>query len=178
MLADPPAAPAAPAAPAQPAQGVTDPAAPAAPEVWKLEAPEWAKAEVQRFEEFGKANKLTREQTQAILKAEVDAGVARFNREVDAEIAAIQADPQLGGANFQKTQDAARRALRAFATVEERAAIAANPRYGNDRFLVKILARAGAAIKEDAPVNGQPEVPPQQPQGQRQYSPDGKPSSW
>ena len=126
-----------------------------ADEPWGLTAPEWVTAETKtQFESFGREQKFTKEQTQALLTRQTDQQVQAYNAEFKRLDALVRADPEIGGAKFAETMTAAKRGLmKLLPDAKDRVLLEQTP-YGNHPLLVKILARAGAMMSEDGHVAG------------------------
>lgn len=145
-------------------------------EAWNLDAPAWVKPETKaRFEAWGKEHNLSKDATQALLNKQSDADVQAYNQEFVTLRKQIEADTEFGGAKLPETMDAAKRALKVLATTEERAFLEKTP-YGNHPILIKMLARAGAMLREDGHIgDGKPAATGRDvPTERKLYPGDGK----
>ena len=114
-------------------------------------------ADVEAIRAMATAKQWTNEEAQAALTEmsdELTAQSTRFRTQLDA-------DPEIGGTQLEQAQVHATRALDRFlpSTTEEGAAFRmamAKSGYGNYAPFVKLLARIGKAMSEDAPVIGGP----------------------
>jgi hypothetical protein len=149
-----PAAPAADPVPAAPA-----PAAPASaparvvPESYELVVPVGSSLDAEDVAEvmaMAKAEKLTQEEAQAALVSYAQG----LTRQADTYRTQLEADAELGGPKLAETQRHVTRALEALvpASTAEGAALRTflhKSGLGNNPHLVRVLARAGAALAED-----------------------------
>lgn len=114
------------------------------------------------------AAKLTQEQAQSFLdrhvaavKASVEGNIAAFNKMQSDWQAQVQADPEIGGANFEaKTRPAIAKAITTFCPDEAsqkafREAVSLTG-IGNHPQYVKFMARLGASLMEGEPTGGKP----------------------
>ena len=70
-----------------------------ADEPWGLTAPEWVTAETKtQFESFGREQKFTKEQTQALLTRQTEQQVQAYNAEFKRLDALVRADPEITAA--------------------------------------------------------------------------------
>lgn len=144
-----------------------------APEKYELKAPEGFEQLdaqlVETFEPLARELKLTNEGAQKLVETmmpKVVERIAEQNRaawtgQLEAWVSDVKNDKELGGDALAGNLEAARRALDQFATDELRALIgypsAENPRglgLGNHPELVRVFARIGKAMAEDAIVTG------------------------
>ena len=164
-----PATPAAPKrilttdAPAEAAkEGATAPPAPD----WKLDMPKDApfhETEFKALTETAKKAGLTQVQAEALVKHRVEQTHAEINRVNDLWYDQVSKDPEIGGQNLATTVANAKRALAAWATPDERKAIANSP-FANNPMFLKILNRAAAALPtEDKAIPGNATSAPERP---------------
>lgn len=134
------------------------------------EGVEFDKAAIAWFTELAKAEKLPLDLARKLVDAQVkyqqsvQAGdQKRLNEQIAVNekeaLDEFQKDPQLGGANFDKTRDAVARAFQTFATKDEVAYIErvllTDPetgkviRLGNSPFVMRIFSRIAGAMKEE-----------------------------
>jgi len=170
--ADAPAAPARPktlivedepAAAEKPADKAAEPAKveEVKPADWKLEAPKDAgldPADVAALDKSFKSVGLDKTKAQALLNEHAAMQKAQVNRAYEVWHDEAMKDPEIGGEKMTATLANVKRALGAFATTDERKAIANSP-FANNPLFLRILNRAAAALPtEDATkvVGGQP----------------------
>ena len=170
-----PATPAAPVTPAAPTTIVTappeTPAAPVVPAVktkpvekpkqeadWKLKLPEGSLLDASALEKtaaFAKAQGLSEKQAQALLEREhADATASQTAQEKALEerrgawIAEAQADKEVGGVNFAKNAELAKRVVQRFGDDVLKEALNVSG-LGNHVALVRMLSKIGAAMEDD-----------------------------
>ena len=142
----------------------TEAKAPAEP-VYAIATPEWVPAENKplfdaekdRFIAVAKESKLSPEQASALFTKQVDAARVAQDRMVAADMEACKADPDFGGAKFNQSLEYAKRALVRWGGVQDRATIETSLQRNNP-VLFRILARAGAELREDGHLVGGPPV--------------------
>lgn len=165
-----PAVPAAVAPEVAPKRLITDAAAPVAdpakPAVapaadWKLDAPTSgpiSAQEVTALEAQAKKLGLSKDQAQAFVTHRTEQVTAEITRTNDLWFEQSNADPEIGGAKMPATVANVQKALGAWATAEERKAIAGSP-FANNPLFLRIMNRAAAALpREDAVHTGAPPI--------------------
>jgi hypothetical protein len=168
------------------------PATAAAPEAWGLKAPEKSLLtadDLTGIEKWAKDSGFSKEQAQKYVERESAGRAANAEAAKTQQDTAykalyttwgddLKADKEFGGEKLPETLAAAKKALRVFASPEERAFLDSTP-FGNNPILVRILARAGAKISEDSFVAGAGNPAPPKSPSQIAYGSDhAKPSSF
>ena len=117
---------------------------------------------VEAVTEFAKENKLSKEQAQAVLQRESDliSDVQEFQKSehkerVEGWAETVRTDSELGGDNFNKTAELAKRAVDAFATEEFKKELAVSG-YGNHPEVVRVFAKIGESLESKALITGDP----------------------
>lgn len=173
--AKPAATPAAPAAPAAAAPAKTDaPAAPkrliadapadapkadaapakaaeAKPADWTLEAPKdsiLTKDELGGLESYAKSSGLDKAKAEALAKTIHEQRAAEVGRTNDLWYSQSMSDPEIGGDKMPATVANVQRALAAYATPDERKAIANSP-FANNPLFLRILNRAAGGLPSE-----------------------------
>ena len=126
---------------------------------WKLEAPKdsvVSAAEFTALEAEAKKLGMPKEQAQAIAAFRDSQAKAEISRTNDLWFDQSMADTEIGGDKMPATQANVQKALTAWATPAERAAIANSP-FANNPLFLRILNRASQALgKEDTTGRGAP----------------------
>lgn len=125
-----------------------------AAKAWTLEAPEGMDAAVAKEIESGcKELGMSREQAVKVLDMRKQE-LAAWDRQVSAWQNEIRDDPEFGGAKLQESVVKAQRALAAFDPDGKVKAMLESTGYGNNPDVIRLFARAGAAMAEDKFVAG------------------------
>lgn len=138
-----------PAAKVEPAKEAAKPAE------WKLEAPKdsmVSQGEVAALEAKAKSLGFSRENAQALLQHRAEQVRADIQQTNDLWYDQSMADPEIGGAKMPATQANVQKALSAFATADERKAIAGSP-FANNPLFLRILNRAAASLPSEDTVH-------------------------
>lgn len=150
---------------APPAPGAAPPPAAAlVPEKYDLKLPEdtlFDPAALEGIGAFARDLGLTQEEAQKLVERD-NALLGEFTKHIDTVrqtawadqvkqwADTVQADPELGGANFQQTKFYADKFMRTFATPAFREAVEKTG-FGNHPELVRVIAKAGRMLGEDQP---------------------------
>jgi len=118
---------------------------------WKLEIPKdslVSQGEVTALEAKAKTLGISQENAQAILLHRTEQVKAEIQRTNDLWYDQSMADPEIGGAKMPVTQANVQKALAAYATADERKAIASSP-FANNPLFLRILNRAAAGLPSE-----------------------------
>lgn len=122
-----------------------------------------AQAEVARVVEFAKSRGLTPEAAQEVLEERhqaVQAYVERSQKIVDGWADELKTDPEVGGDKLPGALEDAKRFIDKFADPEFKKWLN-DTGFGNSRWLVRMLARAGKPLQDDRFVSGQAAAAPE-----------------
>lgn len=142
----------------KPAENVQEPVKDKAIDAYELKAGEDSyldDEQVKAVESYAKDKKLTKEQAEEILNRE-NAAVKSFYEKQHQQfktaqeqwVEEIKKDPELGGDNFSKNAEFAKRAVEKFATPKFKEQLEQSG-YGNHPELVRVFARIGKLISDD-----------------------------
>ena len=121
------------------------------PAEWKLEAPKdslLSQGEIVALEAKAKSLGFSRENAQALLHHRAEQVKADIQHTNDLWYDQSMADPEIGGSKMPATQANVQKALAAFATADERKAIASSP-FANNPLFLRILNRAAAGLPSE-----------------------------
>jgi len=145
--------------------GAKAPEKPAVPEKYELKLPDEAVIDAKAFESISALAKelgLSNEQAQrivahndAIARSVLEARVAAHEEQIVKWMDDVKADKEIGGANFDKSVEDAKRLVNKFGDDDLKQALVSSG-YGNFPPLVRMLAKIGSRMSEDAYRSGAP----------------------
>ena len=110
---------------------------------------------VQEVETYAKANKLTNEQAQAVLNRDsatvanfIKSGQEKLKSDAGKFVTELKADPEIGGENFTRSVEVAKRVVDSFATPKLKQ-ILNETGLGNHPEIVRVFAKIGLNMSED-----------------------------